>query len=583
MVMRIISYGDRDAVPRWHEMTVISQDPSIKRRTPASGGRSILTAKVRVPADLLEPGPRSHRFHVVDYDETRQRLYSAADFRAPSTEYEDRFQDVSDRTLTRDPAFRAQNVYAIAARVLALFESALGRRVPWNFPNHQLYLVPHALAMENAYYSEPDEAIFFGYFNREEDGAPVETCLMHDIVAHETTHAVLSGLRGRYFEAGLPDQPAFHEAFADIVALLSVFTIPGVVERALSPHLRGDVLPASAVSEAALKKSILFTLGEEWTTHAGRPAGLRNSVLRRPSKDWYDDPANDEPHDRGEFLVAAVMQTVIRMWLGRLRLLVKDGTLSLATAAEEGAKSATHLLNMAVRAIDYCPPLEFEFKDFLDGVIVADSEVAPDDEHKYRTALKDSFARYGIEQPKTQIHNLTDNPPVYDRLNFTALQSDADEVFRFIWENASTLELSRRYYTHVDQVWRSVRVGPDGFVVRETIATYVQSLEGSVGELRALSAETRRGPEAALLEAPAGVADEAKLKIWGGGTLIFDQFGRAKYHQTKPIDDWHRQSRRLAFLVRSAEDSEGEYGYARSRRRGDLRSLAHRTSRKEAW
>jgi len=41
-------------------MTIIAQDPDVQR-----DGR-IVRAEVAVPVDRLEPGPRSHRFHVVD-------------------------------------------------------------------------------------------------------------------------------------------------------------------------------------------------------------------------------------------------------------------------------------------------------------------------------------------------------------------------------------------------------------------------------------------------------------------------------------------------------------------------------------
>ena len=40
------------------------------------------------------------------------------------------------------------------------------------------------------------------------------TCLSHDIVAHETTHAILDGVHRRYIDATHPDTRAFHEAFS---------------------------------------------------------------------------------------------------------------------------------------------------------------------------------------------------------------------------------------------------------------------------------------------------------------------------------------------------------------------------------
>ena len=99
-------------------------------------------------------------------------------------------------------AFHAQQVYGTAARTLAAFETALGRRLPWGFGNHQLDLVPHAFAEANAYYSREDRALLFGYVPAEPSGEAVYTCLSHDVVVHETTHAVLDGLRRALPRAG---------------------------------------------------------------------------------------------------------------------------------------------------------------------------------------------------------------------------------------------------------------------------------------------------------------------------------------------------------------------------------------------
>jgi hypothetical protein len=51
---------------------------------------------------------------------------------------------------------------------------------------------------------------------------------------------------------------------------------------------------------------------------------------------------------------------------------------------------------MCIRAIDYCPPVDITFGDYLRGIITADYDLNPDDEFGYRLAFVESFRQWGI-------------------------------------------------------------------------------------------------------------------------------------------------------------------------------------------
>jgi hypothetical protein len=567
--------------PKWFELTILAQDPSIEKVHPADERSKILRTQVRIPASTLRPGPRGPRLHVVDYDPVTRVVHPAYELAAGDGTVHDRFREVSDAELLADRRFHAQNAYAIAARTLAAFEFALGRRVPWAFGSHQLYLVPHALQEANAFYDDADQAVLFGDY--EIGGKRGFTCLSHDIVAHETTHAILDGLRQRFDVPGLPDQPAFHEAFADIVAMLSVFSMPGVVERLVSRR-EGDTLLEEDVTAEQLRSLSLATMADELgdAVHVERGGGLRASARLEPTEDWKDPAAVEwlEPHRRAEILVAAVMRTLIEIWMGRLVGLRQAGRLDRERAAEEGSKAAEHLLTMMIRAIDYCPPVDFEFADFLDAALLADEETVPDDPHGYRDTLRAQFEAFGI-RPRAwpQAPSLI---PVdlytYRDFNYVALRSEPEEAFRFIWENADVLRIDRSYYYKVEDVLPSVRVGPDGFFVVESVVDYVQQLETTLADLRALAPK-------AFASFPR-LGGETPVKVWGGGTIVFDQFARVKYHLSKRIDDWERQARRLAHLVsRGIRDRKGSYGFSMDAPAGMRFALAHRPDERssEEW
>jgi len=565
--------------PRTHvTLRLIAQDPSVK-----GDDRHILTAAVKVPWSRMEDGPRGARLHVVDFD-TATGEY----IKHPGIADEDVFADAEDADLLTDKAFHAQHVYGTAARTLATFESALGRRLSWGFEGHHLYLVPHAFAEANAFYSDDDHALLFGYIPPTGDGkgahGPVFTCLSHDVVVHETTHAVLDGLRHRFLEPSLPDQAAFHEGFADIVALLSVFSMRPVVEQALGPAKAGRI-GRDRVEPDRLRHSVLTKVAEQIgrALTQGRGA-LRASALKPPPADWAELTIYDEPHRRGEVLVAIVLDVLIDIWWTRLQALfsrpgskAQDVTVDRTRAAEEGVKAASQLLTMLIRGLDYLPPVEFEFSDLLDAVLLADAEVVPDDDLGYRDLLIQRFAAAGIERPDRVADVLeAELVPRYLGINYASLRSDRDEVFRFLWQNAPRLGVDTRFYTIVESVLPTQRIGPDGLIVPESVATYVQMVDMSAREFA-------RESELTL---PEGIDGDTPVQFFGGGTLVFDQFGRLKLHVFKRLDDWRRQVRRLKYLDSTGRrDTKGGLGFSEGRSRGQAFAALHSTelSSGEAW
>jgi hypothetical protein len=97
-------------------------------------------------------------------------------------------------------------------------------------------------------------------------------------------------------------------------------------------------------------------------------------------------------------------------------------------------------------------------------------------------------------------------------------------VFRFLWENRATLGIYPGTYTRVMSVRPCVRVAPDGFLLRETVAEWEQMMDVHAGDLKRLG-----------LRAPRGMPLATPIRLHGGGTLIFDDFGKLKFNVHKRL------------------------------------------------
>ncbi len=538
--------------PSTSTLTIVARDPGVLR------DGQVLLSQVEVPYETLSEGPRGCRLNIIDVDTGTGAVY-----RPHTKPGDDPFQRwYKDPSLDRDklladPRFHQQNAYAIAMRTLGVFERALGRRVPWGFAGHQLRIAPHAFIDANAFYSRDDEALLFGYFEAKQRGRGsaarpryIFTALSHDVVAHETTHAIVDGLRPWYLDPSSADQGAFHEAFADVVAILSVFSLPEIVgtllERAHSngksrarngpdPRLNADLLKPEE-----LKKSILLAIGNQMgEAMIGRDQPLRRSAELPPATDYLSRPEFQEAHRRGEVLVAAVLYAFLHVWTDRLSRIVdrRTNTVSQDRAVDDGAGAAERLLRSSIRALDYAPPVDLTFSDFLSALLTADREIHPQDD-AYRRLLRKAFAAYGIK-PVTR-HGYWDPPSEetgLEAVHFDAMQRDPTEVFRFIWENRTELNIAEGPSTQVTWVRPCIRVASDGFVLRETVAEYVQRLT-----LRAEAMPTESRPD---------VPSELQVDLVGGGTLVFNEFGALKYHVQNRLFS-KLQKQRVEYLWRQS-------------------------------
>lgn len=363
----------------------------------------------------LTRGPVGEYLEVIDVDPSSGCFYAPVDLDDPWILAQNGLPPSEG-----NPQFHQQMVYAVAMTTIMRFERALGRKALWadrrftrspedEEPVLRLRIYPHAMRAANAYYSREKHALLFGYFPATEDrstgqfpGGMTFTCLSHDIIAHETTHALLDGFHEHFLEDTNEDVLAFHEAFADIVALFQHFTFPDVLAHQIG-QTRGDLR----------NQNLLAQLATQFGAARGGHGALRDAIGHTDDKGrWIPhqpDPTEldnkHEVHARGAVLVAAVFDAFLSIYDSRssdlLRLAgnMPQGQLHpdlVNRLAQEAAKAAGHVLNMCIRALDYCPPVDLTFGDYLRAIITADMDMIPDDAHGYRVAFIEAFRRRGI-------------------------------------------------------------------------------------------------------------------------------------------------------------------------------------------
>lgn len=558
------AYEGKPGDPLYRPLKVYALDPSASVLEGA-------VAIVNVPYEPLAPGPTGALLRVVDDG------FGAEPPNDPLDLEDRRLLVTQGRTPSvTEPSFRAQMAYAVCTMTYAAFRHALGREVAWGFgrgggPDVNRLIVRSCVeGTRNAFYDPARGELRLGAFEADDKvrgrnvgKGRVSTALIHDIVVHEMSHALLDGLRARFMYPSNPDVLAFHEGFADLVAIFQRFTYRDVVRAALETA-RGELGGVS----------VLTQIGKQFAETAGFGSALRSAVLdaQRPE----EQPV--EPHRRGEVFVAAVFKAFTTVYQRKSEPLIRlatNGTGMLPPGripdlladrlAELAAKLAGQFLSICIRAIDYCPPVDITFGEYLRAVITADHDLVPDDPWAYREAWVDGFRMFGIKPDG--VVSLTEDAlrwrgpdiPVPDtsRLAFANLRFNgdparpagvgelrqqgaafgalvADPAYRRAFGLACTgdpdLEGDEVDLPTVESVRSSRRIGPDGQIVFDLVAEVTQ----------------RR------IVKPRD--DAPGFDFFGGSTVLIDPKGRVRYLVRKSVLSASRLAAQRTFVKDSGDD-----------------------------
>jgi hypothetical protein len=595
---------DSFKMPPYRPLKVYAFDPTRGRTM----GNHMM---INTPYEILQRGPVGKYLEVIDYDANNNCYYQPVNLDDPRVMLGNGL-DPSES----NPQFHQQMVYAVASEMISRFESALGRSIKWSFGGggvggglgegkkaarkekeeeeeeedngKKLRILPHAIQEANAYYSDDLGALVFGYFPSSETdsgqnlpGQTIFTCLSHDIVAHETAHALVDSQRDYFMEPTSPDSLAFHEAFADIVALFQHFMFKEPVEQMIRltggqifrevvgpenrPGKNGPLFQAQLTTD-----NPLVGLAHQFGEAMGMRKALRSALGTPPESS--DLKKYFEPHKRGSILVAAVFDAFFSVYVRRTSDLMRiagagGGTRSMSDdmhpdlvnrLAETATKTATHFLNICIRSLDYCPPVDILFGDFLRAMLTADHDLFAKDRYGYRAALIDAFRSRGIVPENVSSYSeesllwfppeVTGTLPHCKGLQFNVFKTE-DKKYRraqkkknsrilkeFAAKNAKKLGLSEdpELETKLGSFHEMHRMSDDGKLIFDMVAEFTQSRE------------VRLDPKD---------SDSPPFIFRGGTTLIVNQKGWVRYaikksiHDKKDDDNNFRLKRQRDYLI----------------------------------
>ena len=173
--------------------------------------------------------------------------------------------------------------------------------------------------------------------------------------------------------------------------------------------VRPDVTPDGkpVIAAEISTRNSFIELAQQFGQASGMNRGLREALGYTPSPEWINTRVNDV-HYRGAILVSAVFDAYFSTYIKRTQALMRvyragggntDSELPAALdelLAEQAASIASEFFTLCVRALDYCPPVDLTFGDFLRALITVHLDQTEEEGREVRENLMQAFRLRGI-------------------------------------------------------------------------------------------------------------------------------------------------------------------------------------------
>lgn len=252
----------------------------------------------------------------------------------------------------------AANAFATVARTVETFEEALGRPIRWAFDGP--VRVDSLQGTElNAFYNRDQHLISFSRGWDPKRKTWVHAAASGEVCAHETGHAILDGLRPRYFGSFAPEVNAFHEAFGDMMGMVMGLSDARTLDL-VTRQTDGDLSRPNALSDMGEEMGIASNHFAGVSVTGGdyqRTARNRYQWAEPSSLKWMGTPdeLGREPHSFGQVWTGAFYDLVKTMY-AQIRGEGKEPREALRETGQEA-------LGLLARGVDHGPHGDFTLAD----------------------------------------------------------------------------------------------------------------------------------------------------------------------------------------------------------------------------